>query len=87
MPDTLIEWDAVTNEEIVVTLKAAALFNRVDQQLPESEAETLWCKLGDAEVQTTYGGCCLDFTSSVLPPIAQCKDRNNKRRTRRSGGK
>ena len=43
MPDTLIEWDADTNEEIVVTLMAAALFNRVDQQLPESEAETLWC--------------------------------------------
>lgn len=87
IPDTLIEWDADTNEEIVVTIKAAALFNRVDQQLPESEAETLWCKLSDAEVQTTYGGCCLDFTSSVLPPIAQCKDLGNKRRTGRSGGK
>ena len=34
MPNTLIEWDEDTNEEIVVTLKAAVLFNRVDQQLP-----------------------------------------------------
>ena len=50
MFNTLIEWNEDTKEEIVVTLKAAALLNRVDQQLPGSVAETLWCKLGDAEV-------------------------------------
>ena len=50
MPNTSIECDKDTNEKIVVTVKAAALFKRVDQQLPGSEADTLWCKLGDAEV-------------------------------------
>ncbi len=73
MFNTLIEWDEDANEEIVVTLKAAALFNRVNKQLPGSVAETLWCKLGDAEVQTTYGGCCLTSLVPCCHPLISVK--------------
>jgi len=49
MSNTLVEWDADTNENILVALKVAALVDRLDQQLPKSEGETLCRKLGDAE--------------------------------------
>lgn len=73
MTNTLVEWDAETNEDILVAPKAAALVNSRDQQLQESKVETLWRYLGNAEGQSTYGGCCLDSTRGALPPMAKKK--------------
>ena len=77
MPNTVVEWNAYTNEDILVVLKATALVDRLNQQLPELEAATLWRKLGDAEGQTNNGDFCSDSTRGAhrdtLPFIAQCK--------------
>lgn len=49
MPNTLVECDANTNEKLPVALKAAALLDRLHQQLPELEGETLCPQIGDTE--------------------------------------
>ena len=41
MPNTLVEWDICANEDLPVSLKGAALVDRLHQQLPESDCETL----------------------------------------------
>jgi len=51
-PITLIG-DANTNKDTLVTVKAAALVERLAQKLLEAKAKTLKRTLGDSESRTT----------------------------------
>lgn len=52
-PITLIKGDPNTNKDKLVTVKAAALVERLAQKVLERKVGTLRRKLGDSESQTT----------------------------------
>ena len=46
LPDTLIKWNADSNEDTLVAVEVAALVDRLAYKLPEAKAKTLGHALG-----------------------------------------